>query len=97
MKTELIEKVVIDHDEQFHIHKASAVLDAIFSNMTASSMLDEQELPEVIESLIVNALLVEDNRVDSVFNVLDDDMRRKISSEIMIRWEKMKYESNRIL
>ena len=92
MKIELVEKVTIDHDEQFHIHKANAVLNQIFNNMTESGLLDGQGFPEIIESLLVNALLVEDNRVDSVFNVLDDDMRRRISSEIMIRWEKMKYE-----
>jgi hypothetical protein len=92
MKIELAERVTIDHDEQFHIHKASQVLNQIFDNMTESGLLDEQGFPEIIESLLVNALLVEDSRVDSIFNILNDDMRRRIQSEIMIRWGKMKYE-----
>ena len=85
MKTELNERITIDHDEMFNAHKASALLDEIYSNMNAKEILDNQEFPDVIEALLIHALLVENTRVYSVFNLLDDDTRKKVLTEIMNR------------
>ena len=87
MKNEIIERIVLDHDETFHADKAARLLDWIRTEIPESSTLDEQILPDVIEALVLHALRLEDARVWSVFNVLNDESRMKLRKAIIQRGE----------
>ena len=84
MKNEIIERIVLDHDETFHADKAARLLDWIRTEIPESSTLDEQILPE---ALVLHALRLEDARVWSVFNVLNDESRMKLRKAIIQRGE----------
>ena len=87
MKNEIIERVALDHDEAFHVGKAARFLDWICTEISEKSLLDEQIFPDVVEALVLHALRLEDARVWSVFNVLDDESRMKLRKAIIQRGE----------
>ena len=83
MKIECTEAIIITNEEQECLSKANKILSDIRWGMTDSKVLDEQTFPDEIKQLIINAFMIEDKKVFSVFNYLDDYSRQNIIKDMI--------------
>lgn len=83
MKVEVTEKIKISSDEKLCINKATEILNTIINNLTdETAIIDEQDFTDEIESLLTAALKLENKRIFSLFNMLDQHARDEITKEI---------------
>ena len=81
MKNEVVQRIVLTDDEKECIEKAKDIVSKINDNLLESFLLDMQELPDCIEKLTGEVILMENRRPYSAFNVLTDDARNRVVRE----------------
>lgn len=81
MKSEVVQRIVLTDDEKECIEKATNIVSKINEYLLESFLLDMQELPDCIEELSGEVILMENRRPYSAFNVLTDDARDRLVRE----------------
>ena len=81
MKSEVVQRIVLSEDEKACIEKATNIVSKINEYLLESFLLDMQELPDCIEKLTGEVILMENRRPYSAFNVLTDDARDRLVRE----------------
>ena len=81
MKNEVVQRIVLSEDEKACIEKATNIVSKINENLLESFLLDMQELPDCIEKLTGEVILMENRRPYSAFNVLTNDARDRLVRE----------------
>ena len=85
MEVRVTEKVFATKDELEVIKKATQMHSEIKNSLTDSTfVIDKQEFPDEIESLLMVALDLENTRIFSTFNNLPSDARDKLSRVICV-------------
>ena len=86
MFIERTEQIVLNTEEDKCLASATEILTSIrFELMDVTQLIDNQEFSDAINSLVTAAILLENKRIDSVFNVLEEKERREIIADVLRR------------
>ncbi len=90
------ETIKLTSDEEETLRKAKYIICDIINGLNdgvGTSFIDEQIFPDEIRNLINAVLMLENGRIYSEFNVLNEDSREKISKVICSNYWKLLKDS----